>query len=100
MTLREKLQLPSAKWLLFGAIVLIIIGIAKLFMWIVPLTAAAVVKVGMWLAPIAWQGIITIAAMTCAVFALAWRLRKQRKIVEDVLAGTVIIFDAEYSVEM
>lgn len=100
MTIREKLQLPSAKWLLFGAIILVIIGIVKLAMWFVPLAFAGIVNLTVWLGPIAWQGIIALAAMICAVFAVAWRLRRQRKLYEDVLSGTAIILNAEYSVEV
>ena len=98
MTLQEKLSLPAPKWLLFGLIILIVIGVAKLLMWFVPLVAAAAIKIVLWVAPIGWQLILAFAAFTCAVIAMAWRLHKQRKLYEDVMAGTTILLDAEYSV--
>lgn len=98
MTLRQKLSLPAPQWIIFGLILLIIIGTVKLVVWLVPLLTAAVVKLAMWITPIAWQAIISVAALVCAMATLAWRLRKQRKLYEDVIAGTVIIYDAEYTV--
>lgn len=99
MTLRQKLSLPDPKWLLFGLFLLIIVGIAKLVVWIVPLLTAAIVKLTMWIAPIAWQAIIAVAALVCAMVAMAWRLYKQRKLYEDVMAGSTFVFDAEYTIQ-
>lgn len=108
LTLKEKLALPTPKWLIIALVALAIIGISKLVMWLVPVALTVVTKLVLWLAPIAWaivawlatnlwQALIWLAAAICAYVAFEWRCKKQRELYRDLRNGTAII-SAEYEV--
>lgn len=90
MSLKNKLALPSPKWLLFGLVIVVAIGVAKLLMWLTPLLVAGIVKLVLWVAPLAWQACIYAAAALCAVVVLMWRRRQQRQLHKVVASGNVI----------
>ena len=101
MTLREKLSLPAPQWVLFGAILLIVVGITKILMWIVPIAASGMVdaltwlilimaNVVMWLMPYIWQSIIFCAAGVCAIIVFLWRHYQLRRFEKDLASGYVI----------
>jgi len=109
MTLKQKLQLPSPSWLLFGLILLVIIGAAKLIMWLTPIIAIGIAKLIVWIAPLiwalvaqlatmTWYAVVFVAAALCAVVAYWWRTRKQTKLYEDIRNGTVLIINPESEV--
>ena len=109
LTLKEKLSLPSPKWLLLGVAILVIVGTAKIFMWLVPIAASGIVdtltwliiiiaNIIMWIMPYIWQSIIFCAAIICAMIVFLWRSYQAKQLQRDLESG-YIIQEVDYEIK-